>query len=114
MRRVYDDPSPEDGTRVLVDRLWPRGLSKEAADVGLWLKDIAPSDELRAWYGHVPDRFPEFERRYLAELEDPRHRPALEWLRELLHEPPLTLLTATRDVRISHAAVLARLLGQAG
>ncbi|MEU9885307.1 DUF488 family protein [Sphaerisporangium sp. NPDC051011] len=114
VRRIYDDPSPKDGTRVLVDRLWPRGLSKEAAHVDLWLKDIAPSDELRAWYGHDPGRFPEFEGRYLAELEDSRHRPALERLRELLREPPVTLLTATKDVRISNAAVLARLLGKAG
>ncbi|GII84285.1 hypothetical protein Ssi03_22750 [Sphaerisporangium siamense] len=115
VRRVYDDPAAEDGDRVLVDRLWPRGLSKEEAHVDEWLKDVAPSAELRAWYGHDPARYQEFRQRYLAELRDSRHRDALERLRTILHDKaPVTLLTATKDVKISNAAVLADLLNEPG
>ncbi|MEV0521141.1 DUF488 family protein, partial [Nonomuraea sp. NPDC050405] len=71
MRRVYEEPAGDDGTRVLVDRVWPRGLSKAAARLDEWCKQVAPSTELRRWYGHDPDRFAEFTRRYLAELEEP-------------------------------------------
>ncbi|WP_344945889.1 DUF488 domain-containing protein [Sphaerisporangium flaviroseum] len=110
LRRVYDDPSSEDGTRVLVDGLWPRGLSKADAHVDEWLKEVAPSHELRTWYGHDPARFEEFRRRYLSELEGDARRSAFERLRELLQQGPLTLLTATRDVEHSHAAILAGLL----
>ncbi|WP_449063146.1 DUF488 domain-containing protein [Planomonospora algeriensis] len=110
LRRVYDDPSPEDGTRVLVDRIWPRGLSKEAAALDGWLKEVAPSGELRTWYGHVPERFGEFRERYLGELAGPDRRAALERLRGLLRDGAVTLLTATRDAEHSHAAVLAELL----
>ena len=70
LKRVYDEASPEDGTRVLVDRLWPRGLSREAAKVDLWLKDVAPSDKLRHWFNHDPERWPEFRKRYRAELAE--------------------------------------------
>lgn len=106
--RVYQDPSPDDGQRVLVDRLWPRGFRKDDPRVGRWIPEVAPSTELRKWYSHDPARFDEFAARYTAELEE---EPAgLDELRALLRGGTVTLLTATRDVEGSHAAVLARLL----
>jgi uncharacterized protein YeaO (DUF488 family) len=108
--RVYDPRSVEDGTRVLVDRLWPRGLTKNQADIDEWCQQIAPSTALRKWYRHDPDRFAEFGRRYRAELDDPDRADALRHLRELAQRRPLTLLTATRTADISAAAVLADLL----
>ncbi|MET8157731.1 DUF488 family protein [Sphaerisporangium sp. NPDC005289] len=113
VRRVYDAPDPEDGARLLVDRLWPRGVAKEAAHVDEWLKDVAPSGELRTWYGHDPAKFDAFRDRYLTELDDPARRRALDRIAELAREGPVTLLTATRDAGRSHAAVLAGLLGEA-
>jgi uncharacterized protein YeaO (DUF488 family) len=110
IRRIYEEPTPEDGTRVLVDRLWPRGMSKQRAHLDEWCKQIAPSTELRKWYGHDPDRFDEFRRRYQAELTDLERAAALAHLRELAHQRMLTLLTATKDVDISEAAVLAKLV----
>lgn len=106
-RRVYEETSPQDGTRVLVDRVWPRGMRKEDAHLDEWLREVAPSSELRKWYGHEPGRFAEFRRRYLAELRDTGHREAAEHLRDLASHDRLTLLTATRDVDHSQAAVLA-------
>lgn len=105
-RRVYEDASPHDGVRVLVDRIWPRGVRKEQAHLDEWLRDVAPSTDLRHWYGHRPDRFPEFRTRYLAELRDADHRQAAGHLRELAEHDKLTLLTATKDVDHSQAAVL--------
>lgn len=110
-RRIYEEASRSDGTRVLVDRVWPRGLRKESARLDEWMREVAPSTELRRWYGHDPDRFTEFRRRYLAELREPERRDAAERLRELADEHDLTLLTATRDVDHSQAAVLAEWLG---
>ena len=110
MRRAYEEPEPADGTRVLVDRLWPRGLSKARAALDEWCKNVAPSAELRTWYQHDPDRFEEFSHRYQRELRDPERAEALEQLRGLAAEGPLTLLTATRKPEISEAAVLAGLL----
>ena len=110
VKRVYEAPGPDDGTRVLVDRIWPRGLSKERAAIDVWLKAVAPSSELRRWYGHDPARFDEFARRYEAELADPERRDAVARLRELIRAGPLTLLTATREVAGSQAAVLAKVL----
>jgi uncharacterized protein YeaO (DUF488 family) len=107
---VYAEPEPGDGTRVLVDRIWPRGLTKAKAALDEWCKDVAPSDELRKWYSHDPDRFEEFGRRYQAELKDPRRAEALAHLRGLAKDRQLTLLTATRQPGISEAAVLAGLL----
>jgi uncharacterized protein YeaO (DUF488 family) len=107
VRRVYDDPSPADGTRVLVDRIWPRGLAKATARIDEWAKVVAPSTELRRWYGHDPGRFEEFRRRYQAELAEPERQAAMHRLRELARSGPLTLLTATRDIDHSQAAVLA-------
>ncbi len=114
VRRVYDPPEPDDGQRVLVDRLWPRGLSKERADLDDWCKEIAPSTELRKWYGHDPERFAEFARRYRAELADPEHEAAFAHLRELADQGRVTLLTATKRSDISEAAVLADLLSKHG
>ncbi|WP_432002207.1 DUF488 domain-containing protein [Streptomyces sioyaensis] len=110
VRRVYEAPEPADGARVLVDRLWPRGLSKEDARLTEWCKDVAPSTELRRWYGHEGERFARFAERYRAELAQEGAQRALEQLRERAAEGPLTLLTATKDAPSSHAAVLAEVL----
>jgi uncharacterized protein YeaO (DUF488 family) len=110
VRRVYEDPSPEDGARVLVDRVWPRGLRKDAARLDEWAKDVAPSAELRTWYRHDPERFEEFRRRYTAELAEPGPAEAVSRLRALAEKGPVTLLTATRQLSLSQAAVLAELL----
>jgi uncharacterized protein YeaO (DUF488 family) len=107
MRRIYEQPTRKDGTRVLVDRVWPRGLSKDEARIDEWFKQVAPSTKLRKWYAHDPDRFTEFTRRYLGELEDPERAEALARLRQLARGGTLTLLTATKDIEISQAAVLA-------
>ena len=112
VRRVYAAPSPSDGARVLVDRIWPRGLRKDAAHLDEWAKDAAPSTELRQWYGHDPAKFDEFRRRYLDELSGSAQRKELGRLRALAATGPVTLLTATRAVDISQAAVLAQVLGQ--
>jgi uncharacterized protein YeaO (DUF488 family) len=111
VRRVYDEPAPEDGIRVLVDRIWPRGLSKAKAELNEWCKEIAPSTALRKWYGHDPSKFEEFSRRYRLELTEPDRASALHRLRDLADRQPLTLLTATKQSNISEAAVLADLLG---
>jgi uncharacterized protein YeaO (DUF488 family) len=110
LRRIYDDPSPADGVRVLVDRVWPRGLTKAATHLDEWTKDIAPSTALRRWYGHRPERFTEFRRRYLTELRAAEPAATIERLRELARSRHVTLLTATRDVEHSQAAVLSELL----
>lgn len=107
--RVYDPPAGV-GARVLVDRIWPRGLRKEDAHLDEWCKDVAPSTALRRWYGHDPERFEEFARRYRAELKQPSPAAAVEHLREMAETRPVILLTATKSVRISQAAVLADLL----
>jgi uncharacterized protein YeaO (DUF488 family) len=110
VRRAYDEPEPDDGARVLVDRLWPRGVSKQAAHLEEWDKDVSPSDELRRWYGHDPAKYDEFRRRYLAELDQPAQRAAVDRLRGLAAKGPVTLITASKAVQISEAAVLADLL----
>jgi uncharacterized protein YeaO (DUF488 family) len=110
VKRAYDEPDPTDGRRVLVDRLWPRGLNKQAAAVDEWIRDIAPSSDLRRWYGHIPARFAEFAGRYRAELAHGLHAEALDRLRILAQAGPLTVLTATRDVEHAHTAVLVELL----
>ena len=103
VKRVYEPASPEDGTRVLVDRLWPRGLKKTEAHLDSWLKDIAPSPPLRQWFDHQPERFTEFRRRYTAEL---RKNPALPELRRLGRGNRVTLLYGARDPEVNHAVVL--------
>ncbi|MEV7514796.1 DUF488 domain-containing protein [Streptomyces diastaticus] len=111
-RRIYEDPSEQDGKRVLVDRLWPRGMSKDRADLDEWLKDIAPSTDLRHWYHHDPERFDGFRARYIDELRDPDHEEAVRYLRDLAAHAKVTLLTATKDVDRSEAAVLAKWLNE--
>ena len=110
VRRVYEEVNAEDGTRVLVDRIWPRGLAKSAAHLDEWAKEVAPSTPLRRWFKHDPAKFAEFRRRYLDELNAPTAQVAVEHLRALATHGPLTLLTATRDVEHSQAVVLAELL----
>lgn len=110
LKRVYEAPEPGDGTRVLVERLWPRGLSKERAQVDVWLKDVAPSHELRKWYGHDPAKFAEFRRRYEAELATEPARSALARLRELATQGHVTLVFAAHDAALSNATVLCDLL----
>ena len=109
-RRVYEQAEPSDGRRVLVDRLWPRGLSKEKAHLDEWLKAVAPSDELRRWYGHQPAKFAEFKRRYQTELTEPEQAEALGHLRDEARSGPVTLLTATKDLEHSEAEFLVQLL----
>lgn len=107
--RVYDPPHGDE-LRVLVDRLWPRGISKQDPRVGTWRPEVAPSTDLRRWYGHRPERFAEFRERYKHELATPEGRAALAQLVELAGRQPVTLVTATRDVEHSQAAVLASLI----
>jgi uncharacterized protein YeaO (DUF488 family) len=110
-RRIYDSPASDDGLRVLVDRIWPRGIRKDDADFDEWIKDVAPSTELRQWFGHDPQRYAEFRRRYLAELRDPQRKQAGQHIREASSAyKRTTLLTAARDPEHSHVAVLAHWL----
>lgn len=109
-RRIYDDPADDDGIRVLVDRRWPRGVSKARAELDEWCTEVAPSDALRKWYGHAPDKFPEFESRYREELQDRERASALRYLRLMTSHGRLTLLTATKNIEISQAAILAEIL----
>ncbi len=111
VRRVYDDPVAADGTRVLVDRVWPRGVRKDQLPLDMWVKDVAPSTELRKWYGHDPEKFDEFRRRYLDELDAESAREAVESIRGT--QGTITLLTATKDVEHSNAAVLTEVLRDA-
>jgi len=108
IRRIYEPPSPQDGARVLVDRLWPRGVSKKSAALTLWLKEVAPSPALRQWFGHEPQRWREFRRRYRAELKS--NTEPVEHLRAMLRSSALTLLYAARDPEHNHARVLAEYL----
>ncbi len=115
LKRAYDPPAPDDGARILVERLWPRGLSKEKAALAEWAKDVAPSPELRRWYGHDRARWDEFRRRYRAELADrDEAREAFARLRARAARESVTLVYATRDAEYSSAAVLAGLLAEMG
>ncbi|MBB6633709.1 DUF488 domain-containing protein [Cohnella thailandensis] len=112
VKRIYEPADASDGARVLVDRLWPRGVAKEAAQLTLWMKEVAPSPELREWFGHRVDRFAEFQVRYREELAAPSIQPHLERLRRWAAAEGLTLLYAAKDERHNHAAVLKRHLEQ--
>ena len=112
LKRVYEPASGDDGYRVLVDRLWPRGVSKERAALDLWLKDVGPSNELRKWYGHVPERWPEFQDRYRAELAESAAFVELESAVKA-HEV-VTLLFAAKDEERNEAVVLKVMLGGRG
>ncbi|MBN9030813.1 MAG: hypothetical protein BGO05_00185 [Rhizobiales bacterium 63-7] len=107
LKRIYDEKSLSDGQRILVDRLWPRGMSKASAGVDRWMKEIAPSAELRNWFGHKPERWEEFQKRYRAEL---RQNPALEELKAMAQQGMVTLLYAAKDQTHNHALVLQDML----
>ena len=111
IKRVYEQAADEDGIRVLVDRLWPRGVSKERAALSGWIKDVAPSSDLRRWWHHDPDRFEEFARRYRTELDDD---PALEDLLSIVREHDrTTLVYAAKDPAVNHALILRDYIGKA-
>ena len=104
LKRVYETPAKSDGLRILVERLWPRGLTKEAAVIDQWMKDISPSPTLRQWYGHEPEKWPEFQRRYRAELK--ANAPAVEALRAVCANRSVTFVYAAKDQERNSAAVL--------
>ena len=108
IKRAYAEPEKSDGFRILVDRLWPRGLTKEKVKVDLWLKEIAPSNELRKWFAHDPKKWPEFQSRYMDELKSRREQ--LHVLKEKSHEGTVTLLFAAKDEEHNEAVILQRLL----
>jgi uncharacterized protein YeaO (DUF488 family) len=112
LKRAYDQPEPSDGYRVLVDRLWPRGLKKEQLQLNEWARELGPSTELRRWFGHDPDRFDEFRRRYLEELETRKEK--LRELRGRARSGTLTLVYSARDTEHNDAVVLAELLRRSG
>lgn len=107
-KRVYEPPEPGDGHRVLIDRVWPRGVSREHARLDEWGRELAPSDGLRKWFGHDPERFQEFRSRYRSELRD--HADRIEELRERARRGPVTIVYGARDEKHNNAAVLAELL----
>ena len=108
VKRIYEPAQPDDGARILVDRLWPRGISKAKAALALWLKEIAPTPELRVWFAHDPAKFAQFTQRYRAELEG--NRDALAQLQPFIAQGPVTLLYGAHDEEHNHALVLAEYL----
>jgi uncharacterized protein YeaO (DUF488 family) len=108
IKRVYEKPGRNDGTRILVDRLWPRGLTKEKAKVDLWVKEVAPSNELRKWFGHESEKWSEFQKRYRVELR--KNKEPLSLLRKAATKEPITLLFAAKDEEHNEAIVLQNLL----
>ncbi|WHZ21184.1 MAG: DUF488 domain-containing protein [Nitrospira sp.] len=112
LKRAYEPVASDDGVRILIDRLWPRGLSKADAALNEWIKDIAPSTELRQWFGHDPDRWPEFRRRYRAELQ--QHTQELERIRTLARAQTVTLVYSAHDETHNDAVVLQEVLLEAG
>lgn len=104
IKRVYDDPESGEGMRILVDRLWPRGLSKDEADVDLWVKDIAPSDELRRWYQHDQEKWPEFKKRYFSELDE--NRESVDKLIDNIKSRKAVFLFGSKETRYNNAAAL--------
>ncbi|MCL6622449.1 MAG: DUF488 family protein [Syntrophobacterales bacterium] len=109
-KRIYDPPAPEDGARFLVDRLWPRGVSREAAALSGWLRELAPSEELRRWFAHDPARWPEFRERYRRELGSAEAQKLLQDLARRARTGPVTLVYAARDAERNNARVLQELL----
>ena len=107
IKRVYDEPAADDGTRILVDRLWPRGISREKAAFETWMKDVAPSSDLRKWFDHRPERWVEFQQRYREEL---RGNPEVEALRKMAATGAVTLLYGSRNREFNHARVLAEVM----
>ena len=109
LKRAYDSAAKSDGKRILVDRLWPRGVKKEDAKIDLWLKEVAPSTELRKWFNHQDERWPEFKQRYVAELKD---NAAFAELEEIASNEKVTLIFSTKDEKKNSAAVLQQLLSK--
>jgi uncharacterized protein YeaO (DUF488 family) len=109
IKRVYEEPSRDDGMRILVDRLWPRGLTKEKASIDLWLKEIAPSTALRKWFGHDPDKWKEFQKRYHLELRNNKEQVSL--LKEKIKKGTVTLVYGAKDEKHNEALVLKEWLG---
>jgi len=110
IKRIYEKPDKDDGYRVLVDRLWPRGISKENAKIDEWIKDIAPSTELRQWFGHEPERYDEFRKRYKEELKS--HTDELKRLKSISKKQKLTLLYSAKDTQFNQAVVLMEVLSK--
>jgi len=109
IKRAYEEPSPKDGTRILVDRLWPRGVQKEAARIDRWTKEMAPSNELRKWFGHDPEKWPEFRRRYKAELKGSAE---IAELKKRAKKEKVTLVYAAKDSEHNNAVVLKELIAK--
>ncbi len=110
IRRAYEPAQPEDGRRVLIERLWPRGIRKEDLLINAWLKDLAPSDELRRWFHHEPERWEEFQRRYREELRGPRQQELLDELAQQARLRSVTLIYSSREERFNNAVVLRDLI----
>lgn len=110
IKRVYEKPEPEDGTRILVDRLWPRGLTKEKAQVDIWLKNIAPTTELRKWFGHDPEKWKEFQKRYLIELKNNDEQVSI--LKDEIKKGPVTLIYGAKDEEHNEALFLKNYLSK--
>lgn len=113
IKRVYDAPLRNDGRRILIDRLWPRGLKKDDAQIDEWIKDIAPSHELRKWFSHDPEKWPEFQLRYETELSSENNRSILMRLAQASQSEQITLLFAAKDIEHNNAVVVAHLLRNA-
>lgn len=110
IKRIYDPASPDDGKRIYIDRLWPRGMKKEEVKIDEWLKEISPSGTLRKWFGHDPSKYEEFKRRYMKELE--KHSEILERIKKEAKKEPVTLLFSAKDVEHNNATVMEELLSQ--
>lgn len=110
VKRAYEKASRADGYRVLVDRLWPRGISKDDLKIDEWMKEIAPSAELRKWYGHEPEKWPEFRKRYRAELQKPPASELLEQLRRRARKQQVTLVIGARNAEHANGAVIAEMI----
>lgn len=108
VKRIYEPYSPQDGYRVLVDRLWPRGMKKDSAKIDRWLKEVAPSTELRKWFNHEPEKWPEFQKKYKSELKDNEAWQELQQLSK--QQKKLTLLFSTKEEKNNHAVMLSKLL----
>jgi len=104
LKRAYEEPSPDDGTRILVERLWPRGLSKDEAAIDVWPKEVGPSTGLRKWYGHDPEKWEEFRRRYRSELDE--RAEAIGELKRVIRKGPVTFVFAARDMEHNSAVAL--------
>ena len=110
VKRIYEKKSPEDGIRIYIDRLWPRGLTKEKAAMDEWLKDMSPSEDLRKWFGHEREKFPEFKQKYVWELSNPAAAEKLKYIADLAQKQNVTLLYSAKDEKYNNAGVAAELV----